>query len=173
MPGPSIKTTETNTEIELSTDFITEPLEEFDQIGIEEDLEIIDEVEEPGELPIDGRVKRGTAVKSANFYIDLISNGISGGASMYSGADESEFTLDKEEKTLIAKPLSDMIYDQDLAELKPKHALMLAVLMVYIPIILKMFNLRKENKKIVEAKEVKPELKVIQDNKATEEDKDE
>lgn len=172
MPGPSLKTNETNTEIELSTDFITEPLEEFEQIGTE-DIDIIEEIEEAGEPPIDGRVKRGTAVKSANFYIDLISGGISGAAAMYSGGDESEFTLDKDEKTLIAKPLSDMIYDQDLAELKPKHALILAILMVYIPIILKMFNLRKEKMKIEEAKPKEAVLKVIPDSEKEEEEKDE
>lgn len=138
----------------MNFDFLEEEPQEFNEPQIDEEdlLEFVDDLEDENggtdEPKIHPAKARAEARRSAQFWVDMGSGMVSGVMAAYAGTDSAEFKLEKDQKEAITKPLTEMINDKVFLELSAKEQFYVALLMVYSPMAIKAYKIKKEDKEI-------------------------
>jgi len=170
MPEPTYNTTETETKSEVSWAFFDEDVEEFQQPEIQEPLEFVEvdqsqESEEDQEETISPQRRRARANKNAKSFVNMGASGFASFAAVYAHAESEEFLIDDEDKQTIIDPLSDVLYENKSLDLPPGWALVIAILISFVPMIIKTIQFRRDHKALEEAKKKTIELEEKKEEK--------
>lgn len=176
MPDPSYKKSDSDENSEVSWEFFDEEVEEFHQPEIEDTLEFV-EVEETGDLSpenqeeVSPQRRRARANKNAKAFVNMGASGFASFAAVYARADNSEFLIDPEDQRTIAEPLSDVLYENKSLDLPPGWALVLAILIAFVPMTIKAIQMRREYKALEESK--KESIELVKKKKDEKDEKEE
>ena len=149
MLEPTYHTSDKEDSSEVTFEFFDEEVEEFQEPEIQK-LEFVEveesEESEQEEEQISPQRRRARANKNAKAFVNMGASGFSSIAAIYARAESEDFQIEEEDRKIIAEPLSDVLYENKSLDLPPGWALVVAILLVFVPMTIKAIQMRRDHK---------------------------